>query len=122
MRTRPVATIEPADGNVVNSDAAARADAGPPCSICAEPTGRHCQAICNGCGSLFHLALREDIPCKDCGQVWLNEEYMALEFVCNTCLGVAPPPAAESATPAKRRYVRHEGKGANAVARTRRRT
>ncbi len=34
-----------------------------------------------------------DMPGKDCGEVWVNEEHQALEFACNRCL--APPEPAE---------------------------
>jgi hypothetical protein len=33
--------------------------------------------------------MRMDVPGKDCGQVWLNETHMHLEFGCLTCLGKA---------------------------------
>lgn len=26
------------------------------------------------------------MPGKDCGEVWINEEHLGLEFACNTCL------------------------------------
>lgn len=49
-------------------------------------------ATCNSCGSTYHLNQREDLPGKDCGQVWINEDHMALEFACQVCL--EPPPIA----------------------------
>ena len=36
-------------------------------------------------------SLRTDIPGKDCGQVWINEDHLALEFACDLCLH--PPQA-----------------------------
>lgn len=47
------------------------------------------QAFCNGCGNLYHLNQRADMAGEDCGQVWINEEHLGLEFACNVCLN--PP-------------------------------
>lgn len=96
----------------------------PDCVVCAEPTGQYCRAECYACGSPFHLALRQDMPCKDCGDVWLDEDHLALEFACNRCLhpeSFAPPaaPATKPVAPARRRYARREGIRANLVARSR---
>ena len=52
------------------------------------------QAFCNSCGNLYHLNQRADMPGDDCGQVWINEEHLALEFACNVCLN---PPKEEPA-------------------------
>lgn len=46
-------------------------------------------AHCGACGRLYHLNSRADLPGDDCGQVWINEEHLGLEFACNTCLN--PP-------------------------------
>jgi hypothetical protein len=98
-----------------------------PCHVCGEPTSEHSNAICNWCGAPFHLALRTDVPSKDCGQVWIDEQFLALEFACNTCLSkeqhgstadvvVNPAPA----TDLKRRYTRREGVSAGELVRGRR--
>jgi hypothetical protein len=56
-------------------------------------------AECNWCDQPFHLNQRNDVEGKDCGAVWIDEQYMALQFACNTCLagadraGTAVPPA-----------------------------
>lgn len=104
---------------------------GEPCRVCGEPTSQYSHASCDGCGETFHLALRQDIPAKDCGQVWINDEFMALEFSCNVCLDVvapdtaAPPlPPVESvpgAPTVKRRYARRDGINASALLRDKRR-
>jgi hypothetical protein len=53
------------------------------------------EAYCGVCGNLYHLNSRADLPGEDCGQVWINEEHLGLEFACNTCLNPpAEPPAA----------------------------
>ncbi len=56
-----------------------------PCSICAEPVERHTESYCNGCGRLFHLNQRADLPGRDCGTVALSEAHLALEFLCAAC-------------------------------------
>jgi hypothetical protein len=56
------------------------------CWVCAEPLDEQDTAWCGQCGRPYHLNPRQDRPGKDCGQVWINEEHMALEFACNTCL------------------------------------
>lgn len=61
------------------------------CSVCSEPLESHTEATCNNCGQLYHLNQRLDLPGKDCGEVWINEEHLALEFACNTCLHPEPP-------------------------------
>ena len=61
-----------------------------PCSICAEPVEPHTESYCNGCGRLFHLNQREDLPGRDCGTVSLNEVHLALEFLCGACLEATP--------------------------------
>jgi hypothetical protein len=56
------------------------------CKVCNEPTETHTEAVCNACGGTYHLNQRADMPGKDCGEVWINEEHMGLEFACNVCL------------------------------------
>jgi hypothetical protein len=75
------------------------------CRVCGELTSVTSNATCLQCGSAFHLALRQDVPDKDCGQVWINEETQTLEFACYICLGRADP-AAPASAPARRRYAR----------------
>ncbi len=94
------------------------------CRVCGEPTSEFSHAICSRCDRPFHLALRQDVPAKDCGQVWINPQHLGLEFGCNVCLGFASeapslqatPP--EAATP-RRRYARHQGVRALDVVRRR---
>ena len=50
---------------------------------------------------------------SNCGAVWIDEQYLALQFACNTCLakdGQAPAPLPEPArrSGARRRYRRRE--------------
>ena len=83
-------------------------DERPDCTVCAAPVESGASAICSGCAEPFHLVLTDEAPTgdgsandvagKNCGEVWLNEEFLALEFGCARCLAVArgappPPPA-----------------------------
>jgi hypothetical protein len=60
------------------------------CSVCGEQLSPEEEAFCGECGKPYHLNQRQDRPGKDCGQVWINEEHMALEFACNSCLFPVP--------------------------------
>jgi hypothetical protein len=91
------------------------------CRVCGEMTSIHSTASCMDCSGTFHLALRQDIPAKDCGQVWIDEETQTLVFSCSVCLGEvslaaepAPPPLGEG------RYVRRTGVRATDVLRSKR--
>ncbi len=83
------------------------------CMVCNEPLTEN-RATCNQCGADFHFALRTDVPAKDCGDAWIDDEVQALVFGCNRCLGKAVPEAE------RRRYARRENAGARTVARARR--
>lgn len=50
----------------------------------------HMEAFCDSCGKPYHLNQRSDLPGDDCGQVWINEEHLGLEFACNRCLTPQP--------------------------------
>jgi hypothetical protein len=63
------------------------------CTVCEEATEPHTEAVCNGCGEIYHLNQRADLPGKDCGEVWINEDHQALEFACNRCLHPEEAPA-----------------------------
>ena len=99
-----------------------------PCSICEEAADDANSAICSRCGRRFHLVLSNAQSGKDCGRVWVNEEFLALEFGCLTCLqetsGIAPaPPAAPpvDATEGIDRPARRRGIRAREVVRRKRR-
>lgn len=63
---------------------------GTPCAVCGDPVSEDASRICNNCERPFHLRLVEGDDAKDCGEVWINERYLSLEFACNTCLGNGP--------------------------------
>jgi hypothetical protein len=93
------------------------------CRVCGELTDTYSNATCMQCGSSFHLALRRDVPAKDCGQVWIDDETQTLDFACDVCLGrVDPSPAAEESEESTERpaYARSEGVRASDLLRRKR--
>jgi len=57
------------------------------CHVCGDPLTDTNSAVCNTCDNAFHLRLRNDAEGRDCGDVWVNEQFLALEFACFACLG-----------------------------------
>ena len=57
------------------------------CAVCGQPTGEAVAALCNICDRRFHLNQRNDADGKDCGEVWIDEQYLSLRFACFNCLG-----------------------------------
>jgi hypothetical protein len=83
------------------------------CVVCGEPATFTMSAECNWCDGRYHLNQRNDVEAKDCGQVWIDEQYLALQFACNNCLPeerrAGDPPersAARSQAARPRRYRR----------------
>jgi hypothetical protein len=64
------------------------------CHVCERRLEPHMRGTCDNCGNLYHLNQRADMPGEDCGQVWINEEHLGLEFACNTCLHPEQAPGA----------------------------
>jgi hypothetical protein len=77
-------------------------------------------ATCMQCGFSFHLALRNDVPAKDCGQVWIDDESQTLDFACDVCLGKVDPTPAVEESGNRTGYVRSEGMRASDVLRRKR--
>jgi len=72
------------------------------CVVCGEQSDAKTSAECNWCDGRYHLNQRNDVEAKDCGQVWIDEQYLALQFACNNCLAAnaeIAPPAPGTATP-----------------------
>lgn len=86
------------------------------CVVCAEPVTFAMSAECNWCDARYHLNQRNDVDAKDCGAVWIDEQFLALQFACNNCLAanrLAPPDAMPAPQPTartaqRRRYRRRE--------------
>lgn len=67
------------------------------CRVCSKPLQTQAQADCYLCGDYFHLGLTADADVEDCGQVWIDDEVLALQFACNHCLEAQQAPAKEEA-------------------------
>ena len=79
------------------------------CIVCRQPVTGAMSAECNWCDSRYHLNQRSDAEGRDCGAVWIDEQFLALQFACNNCLanGGAPPPGGNvAATRPQRAGVR----------------
>jgi hypothetical protein len=83
------------------------------CIVCDETVVAAMSAECNWCSNRYHLNQRNDVVAKDCGEVWIDEQYMALQFACANCLrggdgASAAPPARRTRAGASRprRYRR----------------
>jgi len=57
------------------------------CRICGQPAHDTDSALCNNCDQRFHLRLRADSDGPECGSVWINEQFLSLEYACQRCLG-----------------------------------
>ncbi|MCY3558863.1 MAG: hypothetical protein OXH13_09480 [Chloroflexi bacterium] len=102
----------------------------PACVVCDEPAAPEARSDCYRCGDYFHLRLTTTATGPDCGDVWIDDEVMALQFACHNCLaeqrGEAAPAADDTpgtqlaAEPSPRRTLRaREGASARDLARDR---
>lgn len=57
------------------------------CNVCGQPADDTNSALCNECDQRFHLRLRANSDGPECGEVWINAQYLSMEFACNKCLG-----------------------------------
>ncbi len=64
------------------------------CAVCGEDAPAALTAECNWCDQRYHLNQRNDVEGKDCGRVWIDEQYLALQFACATCLNSGGRPTA----------------------------
>ena len=56
------------------------------CAVCGEPAEESTSTLCGECDRPFHLNQRNDAEGKDCGAVWIDEQFLSLRFACFTCL------------------------------------
>jgi hypothetical protein len=56
------------------------------CAICGLPVTEQTSTYCSFCARLFHLSMRNDVTIDECGEVWLNDVHLGLEFACRDCL------------------------------------
>lgn len=70
------------------------ADSALACHVCGDAITDDNHNNCTNCDRPFHLRQREDIDARDCGEFWVNDQYLTLEYACNVCLGKAGEPGA----------------------------
>ena len=64
----------------------ASGNAGDLCPVCSEPTTENSSAICSQCGASYHLILDMKVGGKDCGNVMLDDDSCAMQFLCAICI------------------------------------
>ncbi len=83
------------------------------CTVCSEAAPAGSASVCHSCGEPFHLNERNDVEGKDCGAVWIDEQYQALRFGCQRCLDQGqqmqkPEPRVREPRVVPRRYRRRD--------------
>ncbi len=82
------------------------------CVVCREEADDRTTSVCHSCGERYHLNERNDTEGKDCGQVWIDEQFLALRFGCQRCLSqneLAPgQPRVRRPRTGERRYRRRD--------------
>ena len=82
------------------------------CVVCREEADDRTTSVCHSCGERYHLNERNDSEGKDCGQVWIDEQFLALRFACQRCLSqneaALERPRARRPRSGKRRYRRRD--------------
>jgi len=66
-------------------------------------------AECNWCDGRYHLNQRNDVEAKDCGAVWIDEQYLALQFACQNCLDGQAADSKGSSSRPRRIVVKRPG-------------
>ncbi len=62
------------------------------CAVCGQAAEESTSALCGECARPFHLNHRNDVDGKDCGEVWVDDQFLSLRSACCTGLrGVAAP-------------------------------
>ncbi len=56
------------------------------CAVCGEAAEESSSALCGECDRPFHLNQRNDVIGKDCGEVWVDEQFLSLRFACFNCV------------------------------------
>ncbi len=69
------------------------------CAVCGEAAEEPASAICGVCDRPFHLNQRNDVEGKDCGEVWIDEQYLSLRFACFNCVQGQAAPGSQAEPP-----------------------
>jgi hypothetical protein len=70
------------------------ADTPEPCHVCGDPLDRRAAALCDSCHRPFHLRLQQDSDDRECGEVWVDDQFLKLQHACHVCLGRRHQPGA----------------------------
>ncbi len=79
------------------------------CSVCGQTAEELASALCGECDRPFHLNQRNDVQGMDCGEVWVDDQFLSLRFACFTCLH--PDADARSGRPSGRGEAAARGQG-----------
>ncbi len=60
------------------------------CHICQGELSGNDTASCHLCYRDFHLAMTIQSTVVDCGQIFMDNDSLALAFVCNACVDERP--------------------------------
>ena len=66
------------------------------CVICDLPVTESSSNYCSFCARPFHLSMRNDLQIEECGEVWINDVHLGLEFACRECLEGAEDDGSET--------------------------
>ncbi len=69
------------------------------CAVCGQPAEESASTLCGECDRPFHLNQRNDVDGKDCGEVWVDDQYLSLRFACFTCIRGEAAPGSEAEPP-----------------------
>ncbi len=69
------------------------------CAVCGEAAEESNSALCGVCDRRFHLNQRNDVEGKDCGEVWIDEQYLSLRFACFNCVQGQAAPGCQAEPP-----------------------
>lgn len=61
------------------------------CHVCTADLVGPDTASCHLCYRDFHLAMTITSTVVDCGQIFMDNDSLALAFVCNACVEERPP-------------------------------
>lgn len=79
------------------------------CAVCGQTAQELASALCGECDRPFHLNQRNDVEGNDCGEVWVDDQFLSLRFACFTCLH--PDSDARSGHPSGRGEAAAGGQG-----------
>ena len=74
------------------------------CVVCGQPAEESTSALCGECDRPFHLNHRNDVDGKDCGEVWVDDQFLSLRFACFTCVRGEAAPSGQPEPPVGKQH------------------